>query len=95
MLNPAVDTSTTVDTANKSRKRKRPEEDPEKEDPAEDRKRIFGDDQESDKSDRDEEEDEFMMVLRAVRDRSKFETHNRPLLKDKLSQTGWKLRENF
>ena len=31
-----------------------------------------------------------------MRERKKHEAEsNRPLLKDKLSQTGWKLRENF
>ena len=37
-----------------------------------------------------------MIVLQAVRERKKNEAEaNRPLMKDKLSQTGWKLRENF
>jgi hypothetical protein len=45
---------------------------------------------------KDEDEDEFLIVLQAVRERKKFEAEiNRPMLKDKLSQTGWKLRENF
>jgi len=33
----------------------------------------------------DEEQEEFMMVLRAVREKSKVEQEYRPLLKDKLS----------
>ena len=45
---------------------------------------------------RDDEEDEFMIVLQAVRERKKNEAEQgQVLLKDKLSQTGWKLRENF
>jgi len=37
-----------------------------------------------------------MIVLQAVRERKRYEQEiNRPMLKDKLSQTGWKLRENF
>ncbi len=45
---------------------------------------------------KDEDEDEFLIVLQAVRERKKFEAEiNRPILKDRLSQTGWKLRENF
>jgi hypothetical protein len=45
---------------------------------------------------KDEDEDEFLIVLQAVRERKKFEAEiNRPMLKDKLSQTGWKIRDNF
>ena len=37
-----------------------------------------------------------MIVLQAVRERKKFEAEiNRPLCKEKLSQTGWKLHNNF
>ena len=37
-----------------------------------------------------------MIVLQAVRERKKFEAElNRPMCKDKLSQTGWKLHQNF
>jgi len=44
----------------------------------------------------EEDDDEFAIVLQAVRERKKYETDlNRPLIKEKLSQTGWKLRENF
>ena len=46
--------------------------------------------------DRDEDEDEFMIVLQAVRERKKYEAElAKPLMKDKLSQTGWKLKDNF
>ena len=46
--------------------------------------------------DRDEDEDEFMIVLQAVRERKKYEAElAKPMLKDKLSQTGWKLKDNF
>ena len=86
--------------------------DDEDEDPQEERRRIFGEQEsgsensqntqkaeESDDSvgkDKDEDEDEFMIVLQAVRERKKYEAEvNKPMLKDKLSQTGWKLRDNF
>lgn len=37
-----------------------------------------------------------MIVIQAIKERKKHETDgNKALLKDKLSQTGWKLRENF
>lgn len=37
-----------------------------------------------------------MIVLQAVRERKRHEQElGQPLLKDKLSQTGWKLRDNF
>ena len=46
--------------------------------------------------DRDEDEDEFMIVLQAVRERKKYEAElAKPMMKDKLSQTGWKLKDNF
>ncbi|CDW71267.1 UNKNOWN [Stylonychia lemnae] len=82
-------------------------EDDEEDDPMEARRRMFGEEsQDSDDSGcgsddslgnaREEEEDEFMIVLQAVRERKKNEAENgKILLKDKLSQTGWKLRENF
>eukprot|EP00347_Sterkiella_histriomuscorum_P012033 403370148 len=76
-------------------------------DPLEERRRMFGEesqdsDDDGNQSDdslgnaQEEEEDEFMIVLQAVRERKKNEAENgKTLLKDKLSQTGWKLRENF
>ena len=85
----------------------------EEDDPQEERRRIFGEeeslsDNDSDKEagsqasddsvghDRDEDEDEFMIVLQAVRERKKYEAElAKPMLKDKLSQTGWKLKDNF
>ena len=70
-------------------------------DPVEERRRIFGENSCSDdeggsrgseECGADEDEDEFMIVLQAVRERKKFEAElNRPMVKDKLSQTGWKL----
>ena len=34
--------------------------------------------------------------MEATKERKKYEAEiNRPFLKDKLSQTGWKIRENF
>ena len=37
-----------------------------------------------------------MIVLQAVRERKKIEAENGDLkMKDKLSQTGWKLKHNF
>ena len=83
----------------------------EEDDPQEERRRIFGEEEslsednsekeaeDSDDSvgrDRDEDEDEFMIVLQAVRERKRYEAElSKPMLKDKLSQTGWKLKENF
>ena len=82
----------------------------EDDDPQEERRRIFGEEEslsedDSDKAedsddsvgrDRDEDEDEFMIVLQAVRERKRYEQElGKPMLKDKLSQTGWKLKENF
>ena len=44
----------------------------------------------------DEEEEEFMIVMHACKERKKFEEDiNRPGIKNKLSQTGWKIRHNF
>lgn len=44
----------------------------------------------------DEEEDEFLIVMQACKERKKYEHDiGKPMLKDKLSQTGWKIRQNF
>jgi hypothetical protein len=44
----------------------------------------------------DEEDDEFMIVAHATRERRRLEAESgKPLLKDKLSQTGWKMKNNF
>lgn len=44
----------------------------------------------------EEDDDEFMIVMHAVRERKKMEAESgKPLLKDKLSQTGWKMKNNF
>ena len=74
----------------------------EEDDPEEERRKIFGEESNSldsegnDQEREEEDEDEFMIVLQAVRERKKFEAEiNRPLLKEKLSQTGWKLHQNF
>lgn len=37
-----------------------------------------------------------MIVLQAVRERKRYEAElAKPMLKDKLSQTGWKIKDNF
>lgn len=67
------------------------------EDPEEERRRIFGEesngsqDEEAQDSDdscselKDENEDEFMLVLQAIRERKKYESDlERPFLKDKI-----------
>ena len=44
----------------------------------------------------EDEEDEFMIVMAASKERKKQEEQvNKPGMKDKLSQTGWKIRHNF
>jgi len=75
----------------------------EEDDPIAERRRIFGEESQTDEEDKEsegdrqeEDEDEFMIVLQAVRERKKFEAEiNRPMMKEKLSQTGWKLHNNF
>lgn len=57
-------------------------------------------DQESDNSverNLEEEEEEFLIVMTAAKERKKHEADlmKGSLLKDKLSQTGWKIRRNF
>ena len=44
----------------------------------------------------EEDEDEFMIVLQAIRERKKIEAETGgSVIKGKLSQTGWKLKQNF
>lgn len=70
----------------------------EDDDPISERKRIFGDksDSSSSSSEQDEDEDEFMIVMQAVRERKKLEAEVARLPANmKLSQTGWKLKNQF
>lgn len=44
----------------------------------------------------EEDEDEFMIVLQAIRERKKMEAESGKPMKDgKMSQTGWKIKQNF
>ena len=70
----------------------------EEDDPVSERKRIFGDksDDDSSSSSQEEDEDEFMIVMQAVRERKRLEAEVARLPASmKLSQTGWKLRNQF
>ena len=76
------------------------------EDLVDERRLIFGEQetQEPDGSESDdsiernpeEEEEEFLIVMQACRERKRFEEDaKRPMMREKLSQTGWKIRSNF
>jgi hypothetical protein len=44
----------------------------------------------------EEDEDEFMIVLQAIRERKKMEADSgKPMTGGKMSQTGWKVKQNF
>lgn len=44
----------------------------------------------------EEDEDEFMIVLQAIRERKKMEADSgKPMMGGKMSQTGWKVKQNF
>ena len=80
------------DPINTNHNTSKEQQDLEEDDPIEERRKIFGEesipsDEEGNSQGKEEEdEDEFMIVLQAVRERKKFEAEiNRPLLKDKLS----------